>query len=65
MTDTPYKLDGFPPRRFPGWCVLMYAKPSRVMRGVAMGPWMEQGVFDRDRVTAEMRAADFVARGVG
>ena len=65
MTDTTYRTDGFQTRRFAGWCVLVYAKPSRVMRGVAMGPWIEQVVFDRDRVTAEMRAADFVARGVG
>lgn len=56
MTDTTYRTDGFATRRFPGWCVLVYARErgrSEIVRVV----------FDRDRIEAEMRAADFVARG--
>ena len=63
MNDVIYRTEIYPTRRFSGWCVLIYAKPSRVMRGVAMGPWIEQVVFDRDRVTAEMRARGWMERG--
>jgi hypothetical protein len=64
MTDTTYRTDGFATRRFPGWCVLVYAKPSRVIRGAQMGPWIDRVVFDRDRVTAEARARGWMERGV-
>jgi plasmid stabilization system protein ParE len=58
MTDTTYRTDGFPTRRFPGWCVLVYARErgrSEIVRVV----------YDRDRIEAEMRAMAFVAGGMG
>ena len=58
MSDTTYRTDGFPTRRFPGWCVLVYARErgrSEIVRVV----------FDRDRIEAEMRAMAFVAGGMG
>ena len=58
MTDTTYRTDGFPTRRFPGWCVLIYARE----RGRSD---IVQVVFDRDRGDAEYRAMEFMARGVG
>ncbi len=41
MTDTTYRTDGFATRRFPGWCVLIYARE----RGRSE---IVQVVFDRD-----------------
>ena len=58
MSDTTYRTDGFPTRRFPGWCVLVYARErgrSEIVRVV----------FDRDRIEAEMRAMALVAGGMG
>ena len=58
MTDTTYRTDGFATRRFPGWCVLIYARErgrSEIVRVV----------FDRDRGDAEFRAMQFMARGAG
>ena len=63
MTDTTYRTDGFQTRRLPGWCVLVYARPPRVMRGAAMGPWIERGIFARDKTTAEVRGMAGMNRG--
>ena len=64
MSDVIYRTEIYATRRFPGWCVLIYAKPSRVIRGAQMGPWIDRVVFDRDRVTAEARARGWMERGV-
>ena len=55
MTDTTYRTDGFATRRFPGWCVLVYA----VENGVR---YLERAIFDRDRGSAELRAEIWKAR---